>query len=85
MDKDEFQAWKDSPTTQWVHDRLKEIAARVEEGMKARLFESTCTSAAEWAALQGQASFDAGYVKALLQVFTLEYSEISEEDEKIDA
>lgn len=78
MDKDEFQAWKDSPATQWVLARLSEIHQRVEQGVRDRLFLSTGLPSQEWQSLQAQAACDRGYVSALKEVIELEHQDIGE-------
>ena len=85
MDKDEFRAWKDSPATMWVMRWLAEEAARVEAESKALLFDAAYLTAAQWADLQGRVGHSRGYVEAIRGVLALEHSEISEEDEKIEA
>ncbi len=84
MDKEEFQAWKDSPATQWVLRWLKAKSLEVEEGLKSRLSHSTGSSPTEWAALQPLAAHDRGYISAIGAMVDLEFEDISEE-EKIDA
>lgn len=76
MDKDEFQAWKDSPATQWVLSRLLERSQRVEELVRERLFHSTGLSAAEWSNLQAQAGYERGLVAGLNFVIGLEHEEV---------
>ena len=82
MDKEEFQAWKDSHPTQWVLRRLKAISERVDSGLKQRLFLSTQVDPAQWAALQSQAAHDAGYLRAIEQVISLEHEDIEDESER---
>lgn len=84
MDKDEFQAWKDHPATQWVLRWLQNKASEVEEGLKSRLSLSTGASPAEWVSLQPLAAHDRGYISAIGEMVALEFEDISEE-EKIDA
>lgn len=85
MDKDEFQAWKDSPATQWVLNHLRQVAERMEAGSKDSLFHATASQAADWANLQARAAYDRGYVQAIGLLVGLEFEQVSEEDEKIDA
>ncbi len=77
MDKEDFQAWKDSPATQYVLGYLRSVATRVETGIKDRLFENSLASPDRWAALQVQASHEAGYVEALREFIELEHEDIA--------
>ncbi len=83
MDKDEFQAWKDSPATKWVLDYLRQTSGEVDQGLKRRLSASTGMAPSQWAELQPLAAHDAGYLRALRQIIELEYEQI--EDERVDA
>lgn len=82
MDKEEFQAWKDSPATQWVLQWLQTKASEVEEGLKQRLSLSTGLDPAQWQALQPLAAHDAGYVRAIGELVDLEFTDIVPEEEK---
>jgi hypothetical protein len=61
MDKEDFQAWKDSPATQWVMGYMRSVADRVEAGVKDRLFGNVLLAPDSWANLQVQVSDEAGY------------------------
>ena len=80
MDKEDFQAWKDSQATQWVLSRLEQWADRVAEDLGQALMNSVQLEPAQWASLQARAAYDRGVIAALNQIVTLEYKEI--EDEK---
>lgn len=80
MDKEEFQAWKDSPATQWVLAYLKRVSERMDKGLKERLSLSPTLDPQEWAALQPMAALDAGYLKALRLIIDLEYEQTQEND-----
>jgi hypothetical protein len=76
MDKDEFQAWKDSPATRWALSRLQEAAQRVEQGLKDRLYLSTGLPPEQWASLQAQAAYDRGYVAAIGELVDLKAEDV---------
>lgn len=80
MDKDEFQAWKDSPATQWVLGRLRLKASEVDQALKERLSLSTGYSPQDWAALQPLAAHDRGYVSAIHELADLEHADIAPEE-----
>lgn len=81
MDKDEFQAWKDSPATQWVLRRLKARLEELESAQKDLLFQSPLSRPAEWAALQVSAAHEYGVATTLGFVVGLEFKQLLEEDE----
>lgn len=84
MDKEEFQAWKDSPATQWVLAYFREVEQRMDQALKERLSQSSSYSPAEWAELQPRAAHDLGYLVAVREFIAVEHHDIAEE-EKIDA
>lgn len=79
MDKDEFQAWKDSPATQWVLNHLRQKSESTEERLRAVLYHSTGLPPQEWASLQARAGHDRGLVVAFNYVLDLEYEHTQEE------
>lgn len=80
MDKEEFQAWKASPATQWVLARLRNRALAVEERLCRELYQSTGLSTQEWASLQSRAGFDRGVATGLNFVVELEHEEVDEQE-----
>lgn len=81
MDKEDFLAWKDSPATQWVLQRLLLKAQLVEELCRNQLYQSTGHSPEEWARLQSLAAYDRGTADSLNFVINLEHDELVEADE----
>lgn len=82
MDKEDFQAWKDSPLTEWVFLRLSQIADRVESGLKDRLYQSTHLPPSQWAEIQSQAQADVQYVRAIREITNLELEDIDDQPER---
>jgi hypothetical protein len=81
MDADEFQAWKDSPATQWVLRKLAEKAAEIETAAKEQLFYGTGLSPADWAAMQARVGFDRGTVNGLTFVLDLKPRDMDIDEE----
>jgi hypothetical protein len=79
MDPEEFQAWKDSPATQWVLKRANERARRIEDTLRDTLYGATGLTAQEWADLQGRAAYDRGSVAGIDFVTKLTFEEINDE------
>lgn len=84
MDKDDFQAWKDSPETREVIRKLSLVATRMEQACKDQLMESAGSDPQAWAALQSKASFDRGYVQAIREIEELDFDDISEDEPQRD-
>lgn len=78
MDQEEFQAWKDSPATQWVLLRLARKAAELESMLRERLYQSTTLPADQWANQQAQVACDRGIVTGINFVVALEHEEIDD-------
>ena len=81
MDKEEFQAWKDSRATQWVLKRLLARAGSIKEQASDLLYQSTGASPEEWASLQARVAYDRGVATALTFVADLEHHEVDDSDE----
>lgn len=84
MDKEDFQAWKDSPATRFVLAALQGKATDINLMCRDRLFNSTQGSPEDWAALQARASFDAGYVKAIEELVQLEHKDVEDSNGEDD-
>lgn len=78
MDKEEFQAWKESPATRFVLAALQGKATAINLQCRDALFNSTQFAPQDWAALQAGANFDRGYVKAIEELVTLEHEDVAE-------
>jgi hypothetical protein len=82
MDKEEFDAWKTSQSTQWVIERLRVRAQALEEAVKGYLYHGTGQAQGEWATMQSRAGHDRGIVTGLNYVVTLEHEEVDASDER---
>jgi hypothetical protein len=77
MDKEEFEAWKTSQSTQWVLARLAERSKAISDALKEYLSNATITTPpAEWSGLQSRGAFDRGYMAGLDFAVELEFEEI---------
>jgi hypothetical protein len=76
MDKEEFEAWKTSQSTQWVLARLAAKAEQVRTELQHQLFHSTGHTAEQWADLQARAGHDVGVADGLNFVVELQFEEI---------
>lgn len=85
MDKDEFQAWKDSPATKWVLARVQSKSRLTQEGVQELLFQSAQVEAQTWRNLQARAAYELGMVTGLNYVVQLEHEEIADEPSKVEA
>lgn len=81
LDKEEFRAWRDSPATRWVMERLEaeslELAQRVGEG----LFNSPLRPLEQWQADQVQVAYSKGYFDGLLKAVAGEYEALLTDEE----
>jgi len=81
LDKEEFQAWRDSKATRWVMDRLEaeltELAQRVGEN----LFNSPIRLPKEWAADQISVAHSKGYFDGLARVVSADHESLLTEEE----
>ena len=81
LDKEEYQAWKDSPATRWVLDRLRGQATDQAETLATLLMTLTSYPPAEWAQEQPQASYSKGFAEGLMSVVEREYEDLLTDEE----
>lgn len=86
MDKDSFQAWKDSPVTRWVMERLTERGQEMEAQIKEFLFRASRRSNPDqpWASLQPNAAFVQGQVDAFDFLVNLELEQLQDDEPERD-
>ena len=83
VDPEDFQAWKDSPMTQWVISCLREQADREMADQKKFLFHSPRQMAADqWASLQASAAFVQGQVDRTDYIVGITLAQLQTEDDE---
>ena len=81
LDKEEFQAWRDSPATQWFLARLKAEATDQASTLTTLLMTLTSYPPDQWAAEQPQASYSKGYCEGLMSVVERAYEDLLTDEE----
>jgi hypothetical protein len=81
LDKEEFQAWKDSPATRWVLERYQQEISELAQRAGENLFNSPVVQPAEWAANQVQIAYSKGYFDGLSRSIAGEYESLLTEEE----
>lgn len=82
MDKDEFEAWRDSPATQAVFAYLREQAdAREARGGKFLWGSAVGSGQEQWHRNQIEAAYMRGRVEGLREVLGLEHDTLTEDTE----
>ena len=82
LDKEEFQAWKDSPATQWVMVRLRQQATDSAQRVADRLLQLVSQSPDEIVAAQPELAATKGFSEALITVSDLRYESLLTDDEE---
>jgi hypothetical protein len=85
-DKEEFQAWKAQPLTQWVLSRLRQQTQEQAQDLQERLLNSAAQPPADWAQQQPQAAYLKGHFdQAILLINSeVEYFMTSDEIEALE-
>ena len=81
LDKEEYQAWRDSPATRWVLDRLEAEALELAQRVGENLFNSPTKPPLEWAQDQVRVAHSKGYFDGLARVFGADRESLLTEDE----
>lgn len=80
-DKEEFQAWMDSPMTKWVRDKLRLKAQETAQQQQEMLLNSAVTSPLQWSEAQPRAAHLLGLCEGLMQIVDLEFEQLEGTDE----
>jgi len=81
MDKEEFEVWKTSQSTQWVLARLAERSKAISDALKEYLSNAAITATpVEWAGFQPRGAYDRGFAAGINFVVELEFEEIDDND-----
>ena len=81
LDKDEFQAWKDSPATRWVLERHKSQATERTQQLQDLLLGLASHRPEEWTQEQPAAAHNKGFCEGVISVVEADYEELLTEDE----
>lgn len=81
MDKDEYQAWKDSAATQWVMRRIDQELLELAQRVSENLFNSPLKAPDQWAADQVQVAYSKGYFDGLARVLSADHESLLTEEE----
>lgn len=82
---DEFQEWAESRSTQWVRERLRQVATEERQRAEADLFNLSSASPEAWARDQPAAAYLKGRFEALIAIADLDYDYIAEQEPEKEA
>lgn len=80
-DREDFLAWKDSPLTQWVLQRLRQQAREQSQDLQDRLLNSSAQTPQEWSQQQPQAAYLKGRFDAAILLVESEVEDFLTPDE----
>jgi hypothetical protein len=79
VDKEEFQAWKDSPATRWVLAALQKDREAQQEGHKDYLLRlSAGATAGEWSSQQARSAYLLGRCDQIDILLGLTFEELAD-------
>lgn len=81
VEPEEFQAWKDSPLTRWVVERLHSQAKVTTQAVQDQLWAQLAGQPGQWADSQAVLAHQRGQVEGVLRLVFLEYDDLLTEDE----
>lgn len=81
LDKEEFQAWRDSPATRWVLERHKSQATEQTQRLQDSLLALSSHRPEEWTQEQPAAAHSKGFSEGVISVVEAEYEELLTDDE----
>lgn len=82
IEKDEFEAWRESPMTEWFMGKLKTQAGEQEALIKEQMFLRAGAPPLEWAADQPGMAKALGFCDALSWVTELKLEDLQDEDDE---
>jgi seryl-tRNA(Sec) selenium transferase len=82
VDREDFLAWKDSPMTQWVLQRLRAQAQETSQALQDHLWAQVAGDSLQWQQSQPSLAHQRGRVEGVIQVAEVTYEDVLTEDEE---